>query len=50
MATRLKSYTLILLLGLALPAVADPGETVIVITPTGTTTCVDTGGGTIICP
>ena len=50
MATRLKSYTLILLLGLALPVLADPGETVTVITPTGVKTCIETGGGTVICP
>ncbi len=50
MATRLKSYTLILLLGLAMPVLADPGQPVVVVTPTGTTTCVDAGGGTVFCP
>ena len=50
MATRLKSYTLILLLGLALPVLADPGQTVTVITPDGTETCIETGPGTVYCP
>ncbi len=50
MATRLQSYTLILLFALALPVLADPGETVIVITPTGPTACVDIGGGMVSCP
>ena len=50
MATRLKSYTLILLLALAMPVLADPGQTVTVITPTGVETCIVAGEGTVICP
>ncbi len=42
MATRLKSYTLILVLVLF--------QTVIVVTPEGVESCIDTGGGTVYCP
>ncbi len=49
--TRFKHYTLIGILSFILtaPAMATPGEPVIVVTPTGGIVCVDTGGGVVVC-